>query len=79
MKQNNIWYILSLVGQLGFIIAIPLVLLALAGRYLDKVWHTSPLFLLVGMGLALIISSAVVWKMVKEIENKSNIKDQKSK
>lgn len=70
MKQTNIWYILGLVGQLGFIIAIPLVIFALAGRYLDKIIHTSPLFLLLGMLLSLIVSGMAVWKIVKEIEKK---------
>jgi len=54
--------LISLVFELGFTIAIPIVLLALGGRLLDRHFQTSPLFLLVGVLLSIIISSILVYK-----------------
>ena len=60
------WSALSLAWQLGYSIAIPLVLLALLGRFLDKRFGTSPWLLLVGIFLSLIVSTfAVYYKTVK--------------
>jgi len=58
---------LSLAWQMGYLLAIPLVLLALAGRLLDKRLDTSPLFLLIGIGLSIVISSILVAKKALEI------------
>lgn len=56
-----------LLGQLGYVIAVPLVILALFGRFIDKKYDTSPWFLIVGMFLALIISTFWVYKKTMEI------------
>lgn len=49
--------------QLGFTIAIPLVVLALLGRMLDNRFGTHPWLLLTGIILSMAISSIlVVWK-----------------
>lgn len=58
---------LSLAWQMGYLLAIPLVALALAGRLLDKRLDTSPLFLLIGIGLSIVISSILVAKKALEI------------
>jgi F0F1-type ATP synthase assembly protein I len=68
-KNNGWWSALSLLGQLGYVIAVPLVIFALAGRLLDKKYGTSPWFLLAGMLAALIISSVWVYKKSTEIMN----------
>ena len=54
--------ILPILLDVGFTIAIPLVLLALGGRLLDKHFGTTPLLLLTGMILAIIISTIIVYK-----------------
>lgn len=59
--------LVSLVFELGFTIAIPIVLLALGGRVLDNHLHTSPLLLLVGIGLAIFITSFLVYKRITKI------------
>jgi hypothetical protein len=69
-SKVNMWYILTLFGQIGFIIAIPVAVLAYFGHRIDDRWHTSPLFILVGMGLALTISSIAIYTMIKKIEDK---------
>jgi ATP synthase protein I len=51
----SVWEALSLVGALGFIIAIPLTLGSFLGNYLDGVTHHTPLFLILGLLLGLIV------------------------
>lgn len=57
---------LRLVGQLGFEIALPLVGFALGGRLLDQRLNTSPTFLLIGMVLAVILSTLLVAHKIKQ-------------
>jgi F0F1-type ATP synthase assembly protein I len=58
---------LSLVFELGYMIAIPAVGFSFGGRYLDMYFGTSPLFLLVGIVSALILSSFMVYKKIQHI------------
>ena len=59
-QKTRLWlFALGLVGQLGFMIAVPIALFALGGSLLDKTLETSPVFLLGGVLLASIITA--VW------------------
>jgi ATP synthase protein I len=51
----SVWESLALVGQLGFTIAVPLVLGTILGNYLDGITHQKILFLLLGLLLGLIV------------------------
>ena len=63
---------LALAWNLGYTIAIPLIVFAVGGRWLDKKLESSPWMLLAGIGVALIISgTAVYWKTIKIINEKS--------
>ena len=65
MKNENkstMWQALSLAGQLGYTIAIPLVILALVGRFFDEKYKTSPWLLLVGILISLVITSIWIYK-----------------
>jgi undecaprenyl pyrophosphate phosphatase UppP len=53
------WAMASLAAEFGFIIAIPLVVFALAGKWLDARTHTFPLFTLIGVVLA--VTSTTIW------------------
>lgn len=65
-EKKQIWFALSLAWQLGYTITVPLVVLALLGRVLDKRFHTSPCLLLVGIFLSIVISTfAVYYKTMK--------------
>jgi len=55
----------SFAWELGYIIAIPIIVLALLGRFLDKKLLTSPLFLIAGIFLSLIITGVLIWKKVR--------------
>ncbi len=70
MKKNNIWFVFSILGQIGIIIAVPVAVLAYLGAKLDKFYHTTPLFILSGMGVALAISSLLIYQMIKKVEGK---------
>ena len=70
--QTNGWSAVSLAWELGYTIAVPLTVLALGGRLLDKKIDTSPWIMLIGILVALIISgTAVYWKIVKIINEQS--------
>ena len=77
-EKNQLWSAISLAWQLGYTIAIPLVVLALVGRILDKRFGTSPWLLLVGIFLSIIISTFAVYfktvKILKETEDESKKK-----
>ena len=56
MKKNeppSVWGSLGLMGALGLVIAIPIALGAIGGRYLDGIAHTNDVFLLLGLLLGL--------------------------
>ncbi len=65
------WQALSLAWELGYTIAIPLVVLALAGRLADKVFFTSPWLLLGGVLFSIVISTWLVYKKTKVIVSSS--------
>ncbi len=58
---------LSLAWELGYSIALPLVIFALLGRWLDKKFATSPWLFLLGIILAVTISSYLVYRKTMEI------------
>lgn len=70
-SQNNdraaLFSAYSLISELGFIIAGPVVLLGVGGAYLDKYLGTSPLFLLLGFLLSFVVSAMGVWNIIKRL------------
>lgn len=67
-ESNQTWNALSLAWELGYTIAVPIVVFALLGRFLDKWLGTSPWLLLIGIFASLIASSVgVYFKAVKII------------
>ncbi|MDA2935795.1 AtpZ/AtpI family protein [Patescibacteria group bacterium AH-259-L05] len=81
MKKENkeksvVWQSISIAMQLGYAIALPLVIFAIAGRILDKQYDSSPIFLLTGVVLSLIISSILVFikiqRIVKEMDREGH-------
>ncbi len=80
-EKNQTWSALSLAWQLGYSIAIPIVVFALGGRLLDKKLGTSPWLLLSGVILSLFLSTFLVYvktiKILSETgrENKENKKE----
>ena len=57
----------QLAWELGYTIAIPIVLFALLGRLADKYFDTSPWLLLAGVILSVVMSSFLVYRKVRGI------------
>lgn len=65
--KKSLLFSFSLIGQIGFATALPLVVFGLLGRYLDKKYHTSPWLFLVG----LIVASVQVYFYLRSIVKKA--------
>ena len=63
--RNGLWQALGLAWNLGYIIALPLVVFALGGRLLDRRMGTSPLFLLAGVFISLIVTTIGLMRKIK--------------
>ncbi len=62
--KENTWSALGLAWELGYMIAIPLVVFAIGGSFLDKYLGTSPIFLLVGILTSILLTSWMVYRKV---------------
>lgn len=61
----------GMVGELGFVIAVPLLVAIIAGIWVDKKLSTTPLFMIVGILLAITTSTISIGKKIKQL-NKLN-------
>lgn len=69
---------MSLAWELGYTIAVPLVVFALAGRYADKHFGTTPWLLLAGMLIAIAVSTiGLIWKFNKIIASQNTAASKK--
>ncbi|OGE79335.1 MAG: hypothetical protein A2751_05095 [Candidatus Doudnabacteria bacterium RIFCSPHIGHO2_01_FULL_46_14] len=58
--------LISIAFELGFIIALPIVALGFAGKWLDARSNTEPLFTLLGILLAIVSTSVWIYRKFKE-------------
>jgi len=65
--KNNIWSALNLAWELGYTIAIPIVILGFGGAWIDKKLGSSPGFLLTGIMLSVIISGVAVYRKIRSL------------
>ncbi len=65
-KKDNfkIFYAVSFAWQLGFIIAIPLVVFVFLGFLADKFFSTRPLFLIAGILVSIAITAYEVYRLI---------------
>lgn len=70
--RQDLLLAVRLAWNFGYIIAIPAVLFGFGGAYLDKLYGTSPLLILIGLGVALALSSLGIWRLVKQISEQAN-------
>lgn len=68
--EKKSWSAVSLAWELGYLIMVPLVVLALLGRFSDKKLGTSPWLLLTGVVASITISSFLVYKKTLDIIDK---------
>lgn len=66
-RNQKLWQALGLAWQLGYTIAVPIVIFALAGRLLDKWLQTSPWLLLLGVFISIIITTWLIYRKTKDI------------
>ncbi|MBI5466123.1 MAG: AtpZ/AtpI family protein [Candidatus Kerfeldbacteria bacterium] len=67
LPNRPLFQALALAWDLGYTIAIPLVVLALLGRLADRYLNTSPWLLLTGVLLSIVVSSWLIIKKTKYI------------
>lgn len=68
MENNSkIWIWFGIVFELGFLIAIPIVVLILLGRWLDMKFGTGVFFLVSGVVLALVSTTVLIARRVKQM------------
>ncbi|MFZ5391032.1 MAG: AtpZ/AtpI family protein, partial [Patescibacteria group bacterium] len=74
---------LGLAWELGYAIALPLIVLAVGGRLLDKALGATPLFMLIGVVLSMFITSWMIYKKLAHLlhheEAKPSSKDNDKK
>lgn len=65
-----------MVGEIGFLIVIPLVVFAFVGRMIDTFFSSFPLFFLIGILCAIVASTVIIYRkltsLLKEIESESS-------
>lgn len=66
-KDFSPFQAVEIVWEVGIAIAVPAVAFALGGRWLDKRFETSPLFLGLGLFLAFCLSTVIVLKKGRDI------------
>lgn len=65
--KNPVWAAVNLAWELGYTIAVPIVVLGFGGAWLDKKYGTSPALILIGIGLSLVLSGVGIYRKIKEI------------
>lgn len=70
--QKSIIFSFSLIGQIGFATAIPLVVLGLSGKYLDNKLDTGPYLFLAGLIIATFLVYLILRKIVRDSLDKMN-------
>lgn len=73
---SSFWKALGIAWELGYVIAIPIVVLGVGGRFLDKYFDTSPWLFLSGVIISITLTSiGLVWKfkkLIKSIEQENS-------
>lgn len=64
--------VLGLLGNLGFLIAVPLVVLGLLGRALDNKFGTAPGLLLGGILMSIVITGILVYRRIRTLLEKDD-------
>jgi len=60
------WSVVSLAWRLGYTIAVPLVVFALLGRFADQALETTPWMMLMGILVATIVTSILLYRKIKK-------------
>lgn len=63
----------ALAWHIGYSIVVPLILFVVGGIFVDKNYETSPVFTLVGLGLAFLVTTLLLIRRVRRILRESAI------
>lgn len=77
--HSALWQAIGLAWELGYTIAVPLVVLALLGRLADKWLGTGPWLFLTGVILSIAVSSFLIVKKTQSIMNAALLEDKAQK
>ena len=66
-RSSPLLHSLALGLQFGISAAVPLLLFVLAGRFLDRVFGTSPLFLIIGVVVSLFCTVLLIARQVRVV------------
>lgn len=66
-ERQALWDALGLAWEMGYTIAVPLILFALGGRFLDRWIGTAPWLMLIGIGVAIAISSIAITRKIRSV------------
>jgi uncharacterized membrane protein len=67
------WQMYALIGQMGYLIAIPAFVFGFGGAYLDRRFDTSPWLMIAGLALAMMTSLLGVYRIVKRIMSQDTL------
>lgn len=70
--DGGLWNALGLAWELGYLIAIPIVVFGLIGRFADRRLHTYPWIFLAGIVVALAITAFAVYRKTRAILSDDN-------
>lgn len=73
-EERSAFRLIGIAMEMGYLVALPLVLFAAAGAFLDRVLGTKPLILLISVLFAIIISTILVYRKTKEMIDESERK-----
>lgn len=69
-QKTGFWQALGIAWELGYVIAIPIVVFGVGGRFLDKQFDSSPWLFLSGVIVSITLTSiGLVWKFKKLIKS----------
>ncbi len=63
--------LLALAGEIGWKLALPLLFFLIIGIKLDRAYHTTPLFILLGIALSLTASIILIARMIARVNHTS--------
>lgn len=64
---REIWRAVSILGELGFVIALPLVFMIPLGVFLDQRYDSKPWLMMLGIAVAFGVSIFLVYKKVQAL------------
>lgn len=66
-EERKTWSLVGFAWDLGYSIAIPLILFVVGGVFIDRELESSPMFLLTGVFFSIFLSSMTIYKKTKSI------------